>query len=374
MDWVERALAASMVSTATDLRDALVSASFAGRVDVITRLLAAGASPSGNEALQLASENGHTDAVARLLADGAGEPTQLASALWSAVEAGRDAVAAVLLGAGADGHSSHREILRTASAKGLVGTVEALLLDSADPARHDAALRAASENGHVAVVELLLRVGADVHTDDDYALRHASKNGHVAVAALLLQAGADVHAEDDQALRWAGSEGRTAAVELLLHAGADVHSDRDYAIRMASAHGHVDATARLLAAAADVRRIEWTAKLDRLAQLRILVGLPRTQFLDLSRARRALWLRVLLPPITRLRRALHRVRARLDRPPTEPHGTATPTREALIAHLRTGGKRFARDYWVEGIPIFFPALEVELGPLPECFMHNIERA
>ena len=69
----------------------------------------------------------------------------------------------------------------------------------------------------------------------------------------------------------------------------------------------------------------------------------------------------------RLGRHLQRVRDRLDRPPSSQLGTAHPTRDELIAHLRTAGRRFARDYWTDGIPLFFPGLQASLGPLPDEF-------
>ena len=69
----------------------------------------------------------------------------------------------------------------------------------------------------------------------------------------------------------------------------------------------------------------------------------------------------------RLRQLIQRVCNRLDRPPREALGAGTPTREELIAHLRTAGRRFAREYWTEGLPLFFPGLRSELGPVPDEF-------
>ena len=37
-----------------------------------------------------------------------------------------------------------------------------------------------------------------------------------------------------------------------------------------------------------------------------------------------------------------------------------PTREEVLAYLRTGGRAFARDYWTQGLPIFFP--DRDFGP------------
>ena len=83
---------------------------------------------------------------------------------------------------------------------------------------------------------------------------------------------------------------------------------------------------------------------------------------------RRVWLRLRIRARHRLRAALSRARARLERPPTDLLGTSTPTRAQLIAHLRTSGRVFARDYWEHGIPIFFPALSTELGPTPDEFL------
>ena len=365
--WVERILAAR-VHTVAGLCNAVLHASSAGRAEVVARLLAAGARPHDDgAALKVACEHGHAAIVDMLLAAGVPTANVLTQPLHAAVKRGHVQIALKLLAAGANGHGNDEECLRTACAQGYDALAEALLLDGADVrVQNEVAVRSASEHGHAGIVAHLLRAGADVHADNDYALRHACKNGHAAVVALLLQAGADVHADNDQALRWASSNGRTAVLGQLLAAGVDVHTDREVAIRMASSHGHVDATAALLAAGADVSRIEW-ARLDRLAQLRVLVALPRAQFLALSRHRRSLWLRILLPPIMRLRRALHRIRYRLDRPPTVPLGEGPPTREQLIAHLATAGRRFAREYWAEGLPLFFPGLA--LGPVPDEFLY-----
>lgn len=65
--------------------------------------------------------------------------------------------------------------------------------------------------------------------------------------------------------------------------------------------------------------------------------------------------------------AVQRARRRLDRPPTEELGTSDPTREQLIENLRTAGKRFAREYLVEGVQVFFPRNQAELGKPSEEF-------
>ena len=68
-----------------------------------------------------------------------------------------------------------------------------------------------------------------------------------------------------------------------------------------------------------------------------------------------------------LRASLQRARDRLDRPPTQELGTSNPTREQLIENLLSGGPRFARDYWEEGVPLFLPGQGDKLGPVPAAF-------
>ena len=68
----------------------------------------------------------------------------------------------------------------------------------------------------------------------------------------------------------------------------------------------------------------------------------------------------------RLLEMLQAVRARLDRPPVSQGTQICATREDLVKQLRTAGRRFAREYWTEGIPIFFPGRD--FGPVPPQFL------
>lgn len=65
----------------------------------------------------------------------------------------------------------------------------------------------------------------------------------------------------------------------------------------------------------------------------------------------------------RVLKRFHRnhVSPRTHRPPT---GTLPlpPTRAGLVAYLATAGRSFAHAYWDEGLPLFFPGLD--LGPNP----------
>ena len=81
-----------------------------------------------------------------------------------------------------------------------------------------------------------------------------------------------------------------------------------------------------------------------------------------------MWVRFNVKLRFRLGSSLRRARDRLDRPPSSQLGTNHPTREELIAQLRTAGRRFARDYWTDGIPLFLPDLQASLGPVPDEFV------
>ena len=318
---------------------ALEAACANGHVLVVDRLIAAGAYvlASADWALQAACDNGHVAVVERLLAAGTNMPVYLEGALKAACETGHRLVVAVLLAAGADVHADN-----------------------------DYALILACNNGHLSVVDALLAAGADVHTRGDAPLRTASVHGYTALVDRLLAAGADVHAEGDDALCLASDAGQLAVVEALLAAGADVRVDNDQALRWAGARGHTPVVGRLLAAGADPRALHWEDDRYRPTWPTLVYRVPAHSFARLPPAVQPLWLRLHLRPKLRLRRSLQRARDRLDRPPTTPLGKAHPTRTELIEHLKTAGRRFAREYWTDGLPLFFPGLD--LGSVPDIFV------
>jgi len=57
------------------------------------------------------------------------------------------------------------------------------------------------------------------------------------------------------------------------------------------------------------------------------------------------------------------VSPRTHRPPTAPL-PQHPTRNDMIACLATAGKSFAHAYWTEGLPLFFPGLDLGPNPFP----------
>ena len=231
----------------------------------------------------------------------------------------------------------------------------------------EALIRAVDGAGQsTTLVERLLAAGANVHAYRGRLVYLACMSGSLARAKVLVAAGADPHADNDAALLAACKENHVATVEWLLGLGARVTK---LMIGTAGMRGHEQVFALLMRSGADPRivpwgRLEWPGECGRL-----MAGVPPASVHMLDDVDQARWLRLVLRPRLRLERVLSRVRARLDQPPTSPLGlTGQLTREALIAHLQTAGRRFARDYWNEGLPIFFPGLD--LGPVPECFVYT----
>ena len=147
-----------------------------------------------DSALQQASQNGHIDVVNRLLE------------------------------AGANVHAMEDIALRLAAENGHLEVVERLLTRGADVKGY--ALMYAVFKGRREVVKRLLAAGANVRDNSDYALRLASCRGHLEVVKCLLAAGAYVHAERDYSLRIASCRGHLEVVKCLLAAGANVHALR----------------------------------------------------------------------------------------------------------------------------------------------------
>lgn len=275
-----------------------------------------------------------------------------------------------------------------AAGQGYTDVVRGLLTIGANVhAYDDAALIDASECGHTESVRILLDAGADVHAQEDKALRsvtdaetmrillEAGANVHVRAGAplfnatdqgnpecvrLLLEAGAVVNT---QTLIIATSVGATQCVRLLLQAGADVHANDYKELIKASTLGYVKIVRLLLTAGARfnvpaVKAALGHASYGEVADL-LLRHLRRPDVPDVFLSR---WYPLQLSAVKRLIK-FHRecVSPRTHRPPT---GTLPlpPTRAGLVAHLATAGKSFAHDYWDEGLPLFFPG--VDLGPNP----------
>ncbi|KAJ0135112.1 Glutathione S-transferase psoE [Fusarium oxysporum f. sp. albedinis] len=261
-------------------RTALQAASAVGHIQVVERLLNAGANVNaaaaaryGRTALQAASEGGHIQVVERLLNAGADVNAAAAArygrtALQAASAVGHIQVVERLLEAGANVNAAAADRGRTA-----LQVVDRLLNAGADVNAAAAAeegrtaLQAASEGGHIQVVERLLEAGANVNAaaaaeEGRTALQAASAGGHIQVVERLLNAGANISAAaaaryGRTALQAASAGGHIQVVERLLNAGANISAAAAArygrtALQAASEGGHIQVVERLLDAGADV--------------------------------------------------------------------------------------------------------------------------
>ncbi|KAI6747494.1 hypothetical protein HG530_015874 [Fusarium avenaceum] len=273
---------------------ALQAASGGGHIDVVERLLEAGANVNaaaaefgygGRTALQAASEGGYIQVIERLLEAGANVHAAAAehkgrTALQAASEGGYIQVVERLLEAGANVHAAAAEhkgrtALQAASAGGHIQVVKRLLEAGANVnaaagsgSGGRTALQAASAGGHILVVERLLEAGANVNAAAEFgyggqtALQAASEGGYIQVIERLLEAGANVNAAAGSrsrgrtALQAASEGGHIQVVERLLEAGVDVNtaaaakSGGQTALQAASEGGHIQVVKRLLEAGA----------------------------------------------------------------------------------------------------------------------------
>ncbi|KAF6805667.1 ankyrin repeat-containing protein, partial [Colletotrichum plurivorum] len=189
------------------LNSNILSWSFANRHYAVIRLLGSLGKihyAGKDEALRSSATEGDIDFVDALLESNFGAEI-VSIALQAASGGGHIEVVERLLSAGANvnadpAESDGRTALQAASEGGHIEVVERLLSAganvNADPAeRHGrTALQASSEGGHVQVVERLLDAGANVNADPAWdhgrtALQAASEGGHVDVVARLLDAG-----------------------------------------------------------------------------------------------------------------------------------------------------------------------------------------
>lgn len=149
------------------------------------------------------------------------------TALHSAVSCGHEAVAQVLLAAGACARqktAQGRTALHYAASKGAAGVVEELVRHGAEVDARDCtgstALHRAAGTGHVAVLRILAeRCGAALDVKDGQGhtpLAVACVSGHPAAARYLAGRGADVEAED--------REGETP-LSLAVRAGPGLRQD-----------------------------------------------------------------------------------------------------------------------------------------------------
>eukprot|EP00439_Symbiodinium_sp_Y106_P038703 s2272_g4.t1 len=249
-------------------RTALISASYAGHLGIVSLLLEADADKDSSDhldrtALMQASVSGHV-AIVRLLLH-AGTSKDVAdnygcTALILSASAGHLEIVSLLLEADADNDlADHhgRTALWMASDAGHVEILRVLLERGAHRNAMDeyrcTALWKASSAGHVEIVRLLLAADASQDVADKYGvtpLWTASFAGHVDIVRLLLhlllEARANQEAADvyrGTALWAASSVGHADIIRLLLKAGAskDVADKHGVtALARASDVGHVE--------------------------------------------------------------------------------------------------------------------------------------
>lgn len=292
-----------------------------------------------------AAGQGYTDVVRGLLTIGANVHAYDDAALIDASECGHTESVRILLDAGADVHAQEDKALRSVTD---AETMRILLEAGANVhVRAGAPLFNATDQGNPECVRLLLEAGAVVNTQ---TLIIATSVGATQCVRLLLQAGADVHANDYKELIKASTLGYVKIVRLLLTAGArfNVPAVKAALLRITSFSLTNDWMALALG----------HASYGEVADL-LLRHLRRPDVPDVFLSR---WYPLQLSAVKRLIK-FHRecVSPRTHRPPT---GTLPlpPTRAGLVAHLATAGKSFAHAYWDEGLPLFFPG--VDLGPNP----------
>ncbi|EGX45834.1 hypothetical protein AOL_s00117g39 [Orbilia oligospora ATCC 24927] len=160
-----------------------------------------------------------------------------------AVEKGHEAVARLLINAGAEIETKDgRDLtpLLRAAKKGHQAVVRLLIEAGAETETEDSKgltpLSWAAENGDKTTVELLLAAKAEIETKDGRGLTpllRAAKKGHQAVVRLLIEAGAEIETksmDDRTPLSWAAEAGHEAVVRLLLDAGANVKTTDKYGL------------------------------------------------------------------------------------------------------------------------------------------------
>lgn len=230
------------------LRVPLEHAASRGNLDLVNRLLAAGANVSpgwtgcrGRTLLDAAALGGNADVVSAFVRAGAGAGINTLSissgrsALYTATYCGHETAARRLILAGAD-------------------------VNFYDPLDKCNVLAKAVESGHAQLVNDLLIRGARTNTQDEYGvtpLHVAAALGEEAILSALLVAGADIDVRDSDSrtpLIWAVVRGRLAIVETLLAAGADCNirrSDTYTALDLSAERGPIPILKALLRHGAD---------------------------------------------------------------------------------------------------------------------------
>jgi ankyrin repeat protein len=209
---------------------AVYGAAVRGDVEMVRLLQEAGASINLPESAMI----GDTETVRRLLdleADvNARDPDENGTALLHAARGGHVTTVRLLLERGADVFATdeYGETPLYAAAEAGRAAVAAILVDFGAVKNQDGALPVAVAGGHTEMAALLLGRDASVNertSGGDTPLMTAARDGLSNIVQLFIAAGADVNAVNDfgyTALMQAAERGALQSARLLLEAGADV--------------------------------------------------------------------------------------------------------------------------------------------------------
>jgi len=177
----------------------------------------------------------------------------LSKAVIDAAKNGQLQVIKRLVAAGAEVTSSDSQALRFAAANSHLDTLEYLISKRADVnANEDEALRNAVTKGSIDVVKYLLDVKANVNSQEGNILRIAAETKDIELIKVLIATGADVNAMNDQALINAVSHKSVEIVKHLLDVKANVNAQQGKSLVIAVENGYFDLVKILTSAAADV--------------------------------------------------------------------------------------------------------------------------
>jgi ankyrin repeat protein/tetratricopeptide (TPR) repeat protein len=265
-----------------DLSTSLLSASKAGALMIIQKLLRSGADieargSRSSTPLITAASRGYLEVVSLLLKNGAkidAKQEDGRTALYFAARRGYDTVVQELIEHGAHPECapedkrklrSSRTPLCAASRYGHGQVVWLLLAIDAKIEAADAdgsrPLHFAAINGHLSVVMLLVTQGAKIevrNNNEDTPLFLAAENGHTEVVQTLLESGADMEAacsKKCRPLHVAAENGNSSVVQILTDNGADVKATDNQeftALHRAARNGHVVCVQILLKCEAEI--------------------------------------------------------------------------------------------------------------------------